>query len=69
MQTVEPYWPALFAKLFAKKSIGDLIASVGSGEQTPQTISKKGRKFAYAIAGPLSYSNSQAHKFVRSQKD
>ncbi|MEW5309115.1 MAG: hypothetical protein WDW38_001024 [Sanguina aurantia] len=26
--TVEPYWPALFAKLFAKKSIGDLIASV-----------------------------------------
>ncbi|MEW5298248.1 MAG: hypothetical protein WDW36_001393 [Sanguina aurantia] len=29
--TVEPYWPALFAKLFAKKSIGDLIASVGSG--------------------------------------
>ncbi len=30
---VEPYWPTLFAKLFAKKSIGDLITNVGAGEQ------------------------------------
>ena len=28
---IEPYWPALFAKLFHKKSIGDLITNVGSG--------------------------------------
>lgn len=30
--TVEPYWPGLFEKLFAKKSIEDLICNVGSGE-------------------------------------
>lgn len=30
--TVEPYWAGLFAKLFAKKSIGDLLSSVGAGE-------------------------------------
>jgi ribosomal protein L12E/L44/L45/RPP1/RPP2 len=30
--TVEPYWPSLFAKLFSKKSIGDLITNVGAGE-------------------------------------
>ncbi len=29
---VEPYWPGLFAKLFAKKSIEDLLSNVGSGE-------------------------------------
>lgn len=29
--TVEPYWPSLFVKLFAKKSIGDLITNVGAG--------------------------------------
>mmetsp|Transcript_39479 Transcript_39479/g.87818 ORF Transcript_39479/g.87818 Transcript_39479/m.87818 type:complete len:107 (+) Transcript_39479:82-402(+) len=28
--TVEPYWPGLFAKLFAKKSIEDLISNVGA---------------------------------------
>jgi len=28
---VEPYWPALFAKLFAKKDMGDLITNVGAG--------------------------------------
>jgi ribosomal protein L12E/L44/L45/RPP1/RPP2 len=28
--TVEPYWPALYVKLFAKKSIGDLISNVGA---------------------------------------
>ena len=28
---VEPYWPALFAKLFAKKSMDDLITNVGAG--------------------------------------
>jgi ribosomal protein L12E/L44/L45/RPP1/RPP2 len=30
--TVEPYWPGLFVKLFAKKSIEDLICNVGAGE-------------------------------------
>lgn len=30
---VEPYWPSLFAKLFAKKSMDDLITNVGAGAQ------------------------------------
>lgn len=29
--TVEPYWPSLFAKLFSKKSMDDLITNVGAG--------------------------------------
>jgi ribosomal protein L12E/L44/L45/RPP1/RPP2 len=29
--TVEPFWPGLFAKLFAKKSMDDLITNVGAG--------------------------------------
>eukprot|EP01024_Parvocaulis_polyphysoides_P011941 TRINITY_DN14229_c0_g1_i1.p4 TRINITY_DN14229_c0_g1~~TRINITY_DN14229_c0_g1_i1.p4 ORF type:complete len:119 (-),score=52.93 TRINITY_DN14229_c0_g1_i1:304-660(-) len=29
--TIEPYWPALFAKFFERQNIGDLIASVGTG--------------------------------------
>eukprot|EP00884_Botryococcus_braunii_P014689 jgi/Botrbrau1/23220/Bobra.0041s0063.1 len=29
--TVEPYWPALFAKLFERNSIESLLTSVGSG--------------------------------------
>lgn len=28
---VEPYWPALFAKLAEKKSIDDLIVNIGAG--------------------------------------
>lgn len=28
---VEPYWPGLFAKLFANKSMDDLITNVGAG--------------------------------------
>mmetsp|Transcript_10910 Transcript_10910/g.25913 ORF Transcript_10910/g.25913 Transcript_10910/m.25913 type:complete len:112 (+) Transcript_10910:139-474(+) len=28
---VEPFWPALFAKLFQSKSVGDLISNVGAG--------------------------------------
>ncbi|KAK9816745.1 hypothetical protein WJX72_004473 [[Myrmecia] bisecta] len=28
---VEPYWPGLFAKLFEKTSVEDLITNVGSG--------------------------------------
>ncbi|KAI8477198.1 MAG: 60S acidic ribosomal protein P1 [Monoraphidium minutum] len=32
---VEPYWPALFAKLFAKKSMDDLITNVGAGGGAP----------------------------------
>lgn len=40
--TVEPYWPGLFAKLFSKKSVEDLIANVGAGmsclaQNTPPT--------------------------------
>ena len=30
--TVEPYWPGLFAKLFEKKNIADLITNVGAGQ-------------------------------------
>ena len=29
--TVEPYWPMLFGKLLATKSIGDMITNVGAG--------------------------------------
>ena len=29
--TIEPYWPALFAKLLERKSIEDLITNVGGG--------------------------------------
>jgi hypothetical protein len=29
--TVEAYWPSLFAKLFAKKNMDDLITNVGAG--------------------------------------
>lgn len=28
--SVDAYWPSLFAKLFAKKSVEDLIANVGA---------------------------------------
>jgi len=28
---VEAYWPGLFAKLFAKKNIDDMITNVGAG--------------------------------------
>ena len=30
--SVEPYWPNLFAKLFEKRSIADLITNVGAGQ-------------------------------------
>eukprot|EP00878_Enallax_costatus_P000025 GHUV01000032.1.p1 GENE.GHUV01000032.1~~GHUV01000032.1.p1 ORF type:complete len:111 (+),score=58.93 GHUV01000032.1:79-411(+) len=33
--TVEPYWPSLFAKLFATKKIEDLITNVGAGGGAP----------------------------------
>eukprot|EP01026_Neomeris_dumetosa_P013143 TRINITY_DN1457_c0_g1_i5.p2 TRINITY_DN1457_c0_g1~~TRINITY_DN1457_c0_g1_i5.p2 ORF type:complete len:116 (-),score=52.36 TRINITY_DN1457_c0_g1_i5:9-356(-) len=29
--TIEPYWPALFAKFFERQDIGALISSVGTG--------------------------------------
>jgi len=29
--TADPYWPGLFAKLFEKTSIEDLLSSIGSG--------------------------------------
>lgn len=31
---VEPYWPGLFAKLFANKNMDDLITNVGAGESS-----------------------------------
>lgn len=31
---VEPYWPGLFAKLFANKSMDDLITNVGAGKHS-----------------------------------
>ena len=31
--TVDPYWPGLFAKLFEKTSIDDLLSNIGSGER------------------------------------
>lgn len=37
--TVEPYWPSLFAKLFSKKSVEDLITNVGAGVCTQATSS------------------------------
>ncbi|KAK1271420.1 60S acidic ribosomal protein P1 [Acorus gramineus] len=30
--TIDSYWPGLFAKLFEKKNIEELIFNVGSGE-------------------------------------
>ncbi|KAI7837169.1 hypothetical protein COHA_008963 [Chlorella ohadii] len=32
---VEPYWPALFAKLIEKKSVEDFIVNVGAGGGAP----------------------------------
>lgn len=34
---VEPYWPGLFAKLFANKSMDDLITNVGAGKRTTKS--------------------------------
>ena len=31
--TTDPYWPGLFAKLFEKTSIDDLLSSIGSGKR------------------------------------
>jgi ribosomal protein L12E/L44/L45/RPP1/RPP2 len=43
--TVEPYWPSLFAKLFAKKSVEDLITNIGSGVWTapPAAVASRHR--------------------------
>jgi large subunit ribosomal protein LP1 len=30
--TVESYWPSMFARLLESKSLGDIIANVGSGK-------------------------------------
>lgn len=38
---VEPYWPGLFAKLFEKKSIADLITNVGAGALFSCSVSCK----------------------------
>ncbi len=62
--TVEPYWPSLFAKLFAKKSIGDLITNVGAGaslfceegaapphSSTPRRAAPRGSSAAWSRPG------------------
>ncbi|PNH06586.1 60S acidic ribosomal protein P1 [Tetrabaena socialis] len=49
---VEAYWPSLFAKLFAKKSMDDLITNVGSGGGAP----------AAAAAGPAAAAPAAAPK-------
>ena len=36
--TVEPYWPGLFAKLFEKRNIADLITNVGAGESVQRML-------------------------------
>lgn len=40
--TVEPYWPSLFAKLFANKKIEDLITNVGAGKYPSRVCSARG---------------------------
>ncbi len=39
--TVEPYWPGLFAKLFEKRSVGDLISNVGAGEALSALVKQR----------------------------
>jgi hypothetical protein len=48
---VEPYWPGLFAKLFAKKSLGDLITNVGAGGERLRLCSVCGRQRAMQPQG------------------
>ena len=36
---IDSYWPGLFAKLFEKKNIEDLIFNVGSGGAAPVAVS------------------------------
>jgi ribosomal protein L12E/L44/L45/RPP1/RPP2 len=54
--TIDPYWPGLFAKLFEKTSIEDLISNVGVGEllvsSAPASNDKQlspSRKFAHFL--------------------
>ena len=58
---VEGYWPALFAKLFAKKSMDDLITNVGAGASRSLTSLSSlylvhsiadGRRFRLQVAVP-----------------
>lgn len=37
---VEPYWPGLFAKMFANKNMDDLITNVGAGELSSNEITQ-----------------------------
>lgn len=47
---VEPYWPALFAKLVEKKSVEDFIVNVGAGEALRRTWGLRRRAPAAAVA-------------------
>ena len=42
--SVEPYWPGLFAKLFEKNSIANLITNVGAGELLLHELQQGGVK-------------------------
>lgn len=48
---VEPYWPGLFAKLFANKNMDDLITNVGAGGGGPVTSGGGGGGGGSAEAG------------------
>jgi large subunit ribosomal protein LP1 len=49
--TVEPYWPSIFAKLFAKKKMDDLITNVGAGGGAPAPAAGGGGGAAPAAGG------------------
>ncbi len=44
---MEPYWPNLFAKLFEKRSIADLITNVGAGQPSLKL------SLCHAFSGPI----------------
>ncbi|GLI65905.1 hypothetical protein VaNZ11_009552 [Volvox africanus] len=49
---VEAYWPSLFAKLFAKKNMEDLITNVGSGGGAPAAAAAAPAAGGAAAAAP-----------------
>lgn len=59
--TVEPYWPSLFAKLFAKKSVEDLICNVGAGGCPGAVCSCSSQPGAATAAAVTAASSSPLH--------
>ena len=45
---VEPYWPGLFAKLFANKNMDDLITNVGAGKFSSAALNQNSSDTAIA---------------------